>query len=85
MRITILLLLLAECSAQPATWTGITGSFSETQSNVNNVAANGATSSGTLPLAGAVDELGLWNRRLSASEVTSLYNSGSGRDPVSNP
>ena len=38
----------------------------------------GSSSTGTVNLNGLVDELGLWNRALSVTEITELYNSGSG-------
>jgi hypothetical protein len=36
-------------------------------------------------LTGYVDQLDLWARLLTADEKTRMYNSGSGRDPVTNP
>lgn len=33
----------------------------------------------SLPLNGLLDEIGIWSRELSASEVTELYNSGNGK------
>jgi hypothetical protein len=41
-------------------------------------AGNLTIASTTNPLGGIIDELGIWNRELSASEVTELYNSGAG-------
>ena len=35
-------------------------------------------STGTIPLVGKLDEVGIWIRELTAGEVTQLYNSGAG-------
>ena len=34
---------------------------------------------GTIPINGLIDEVGIWNRELTPTEVTELYNSGSGK------
>ena len=39
----------------------------------------GASISGTLIFAGLIDEPAVWNRELTATEITELYNSGSGK------
>jgi hypothetical protein len=38
----------------------------------------GARDGGSAPLTGSVDEVGLWSRALTQSEVTALYNGGTG-------
>ena len=38
----------------------------------------GALGAGTQPFDGVIDEVGIWSRILSASDVTTLYNSGAG-------
>lgn len=45
----------------------------------------GTASNGAGDWVGRVDEFGIWNRTLSASEVSDLYNSGSGLAYVENP
>jgi hypothetical protein len=38
----------------------------------------GGQPGGAAPMGGVIDEVGIWKRALSASEITTLYNSGSG-------
>ncbi len=52
------------------------GALSMTDSS--RALAIGSTTAGTAPLDGTVDEVGLWSRALSASEVSELYNGGAG-------
>ena len=42
----------------------------------------GARCDGALPFAGVLDEVGIWNRVLTATEVTELYSAGSGKQYV---
>jgi hypothetical protein len=39
----------------------------------------GAHADGQTPLDGLLDDIGVWKRKLSDTEVTWLYNSGAGR------
>lgn len=41
----------------------------------------GGASSGVFFFQGDLDEIGYWTRKLTSSEVTELYNSGSGKNP----
>ncbi len=41
------------------------------------------TNVNTWPFSGLIDEVGIWNRALSSSEISQLYNSGSGYNPLS--
>lgn len=52
-----------------------TGSANTTDSNYA-IGYDVANSAGSFP--GAIDEVGIWNRALSAEEITTLYNSGAG-------
>lgn len=45
----------------------------------------GARISPTEYFSGYIDEVGVWNRALSSSEVSQLYNSGSGQNPLARP
>ena len=60
----------------------INGSESATQNNTRTHTGNnwivGNNSSGTRTFSGNIDELGFWDRALTAAEASSLYNSGSG-------
>ena len=55
------------------------GTFSLT----TDLATIGSFTSGLFFLSGSIDEVGIWNRALSASEVATLYNAGNG-DPFGN-
>ncbi len=39
----------------------------------------GAANAGVFPLSGKIDEIGIWNRILTAGEITQLYDSGNGQ------
>lgn len=60
------------------------GAIDSRTGDVSTVSATGLIRIGTIVAQtlffdGSIDEVGIWNRRLSASEITWLYNSGSGR------
>jgi hypothetical protein len=42
----------------------------------------GTRANGSYPFAGVIDEVGIWDRVLTASEVTELYNAGAGKQYV---
>ena len=54
--------------------------YNETYSIGTSSTANalGSQSTGSAPIDGMIDEVGVWNRPLSPTEVTDLYNSGGG-------
>jgi hypothetical protein len=66
----------------------INGVFDSTKSAsfVNSVSSNiiriGAYQGGLLYFNGVIDELGVWSRALTATEVTELYNAGAGKQYV---
>jgi len=57
--------------------TNTNASVTSVQNNSLNFSI-GAHHTGTRPFDGVIDEVGIWSRALSASDVTTLYNSGSG-------
>ena len=73
---------------QGTTQTAVVNSLS--QSDTNNFftgaySTNGGTTANAAFFDGKMDEVGVWNRALSANEVSQLYNGGSGRSYQSTP
>lgn len=69
--------LLGYVNATAQTFTKTTDSAGS-QSNSSRVLYLGSTTSATAPYDGIMDEVGLWSRAITSSEVTSLYNGGAG-------
>ena len=57
----------------------ISNTLTSSTSNTANLTLSSAGGAGLSPIGGIIDEVGIWNRALSASEVTELYNSGLGK------
>lgn len=57
------------------------GAVSQTVTPTTNTSSFkiGNASIGTYNFTGTIDEVGVWSRALTGSDVTSLYNSGSGK------
>ncbi len=52
-----------------------------TYGNVNGIGSGSTDHAGTVNYNGEIDELGIWNRTLTADEISELYNGGSGIAP----
>jgi hypothetical protein len=52
--------------------------FTGTRGNVGTTCFGQRNDDGAVKYSGGLDEVGVWNRALSSTEVTSLYNGGSG-------
>jgi len=57
----------------------ISNTLTSSTSNTGNLTLGSAGGAGLSPIGGIIDEVGIWNRELSASEVTDLYNSGNAK------
>src|SRR5271157_1942489 len=61
---------------------GITGPAIESyNNNIFAIGGNAGSSTGPIFFYGTIDEVGIWNRSLSSSEIQQLYNSGKGLNP----